>query len=107
MEPIDAWGTLWLGLIINQLEPRFGYTNDGIIDPCLFENSDISASITGVDKDLIGKFHVILQAIWSGHDINLISFEDYALQNVCDFVQLIHGIFCQHLYINFLFMDHK
>ena len=66
----------------------FGSTNDGNTARRFFENADISASITGFDKNLIKRFHIILQAISSGYDINLIRFQDFALQTARDFVQL-------------------
>lgn len=77
-----------LFLLIDQPKPGFGSTNDGNTARCFFENADISASITGINKELITRFHVILQAISSGYNNNLINFEDYALQTARDFVQL-------------------
>lgn len=77
-----------LGLIVDQPKAGFGSTNDGNTARRFFENSSISASITGVDEDLIKKFHVILQVISSGHEINLIKFKEYTLVTARTFVEL-------------------
>ena len=52
-----------------------------------FENSRVSASITGIDQNLIDKFHVILQVISCGFDINVVKFEEYALSTARRFVE--------------------
>jgi len=77
-----------MGLIVDQPKPGFGSTNDGNTTRRFFENSSTSASITGVDEDFIKRFHVILQVISCGHEIDLIKFQDYALQTARNFVQL-------------------
>jgi len=61
---------LQLGLIVDKPKPGFGSTNDGNTARRFFENSTVSASITGVDENLIKRFHVILQAISSGYEIH-------------------------------------
>ena len=52
-----------------------------------FENSSISATITGVSESLINRFHVILQAI-SSHNIKYDNFRAYALETAWKFVEL-------------------
>ncbi|EFN82709.1 hypothetical protein EAI_00063, partial [Harpegnathos saltator] len=53
-----------------------------------FENSTLSSSITGVDEELIKRFHVILQTISSGYDINVNAFQIYALETAKRFVSI-------------------
>lgn len=87
-ENIQKGFRLRLGLIVDQPKPAFGSSNDGNTARRFFENSTTSASITGVNEDLIKRFHVILQALSSGHEINPITFQDYAIQTARDFVHL-------------------
>lgn len=49
-----------LGLNIDRPKPGYGSTNDGNTTWRFFENSVVSASITGLDECLIKRFHVIL-----------------------------------------------
>lgn len=76
------------GLIVDQPKPGFGSSNDGNTARRFFEDSTTSASITGVDEDLIKRFHIILQTLSSGHEIDMIRFQDYALQTARDYVKL-------------------
>ena len=64
-------------------EPGYGNTNDGNTARRFFENSKTSALITSLDLDLIERFHVILQIISSGHEINT----DYTLTTARKFVE--------------------
>ena len=80
---------------MDQPKPGFGNTNDGNTVRHFFENADISESITGFNKNLIKRFHVTLQAISTSYDINLITFQDYALQIARDFVQLYPWYYMQ------------
>lgn len=75
-----------LGLIVDQPKPGYDSTNDGNIARRFFENASISATITGVDEDVIKRFHVILQAISSGHEINVPHFQEYAIETARKFV---------------------
>jgi len=79
---------LQLGLIVDRPKPGFGSTNDGNTARRFFENAIISASITGVDENLINRFYVILQVISCGHDIDLLKFEEYAVATARKFVEL-------------------
>lgn len=76
--------SLQLGLIVD----RYGSTNDGNTARRFFENSSISATITGVSEDLINRFYVILQAISSGFNIKCDKFREYALETARKFVEL-------------------
>lgn len=77
-----------LGLIIDQPKQGFGSTNDGNTARRFFENAEISASITGFNLELIKRFHVILQVISCGHDINLEKFQQFSLETARKFVEL-------------------
>lgn len=77
-----------MGLIVDQPKPGFGSSNDGNTARRFFEDSTTSASITGVNEDLIKRFYVILQTLSSGHEIDPIRFQDYAVQTARDFVTL-------------------
>lgn len=63
-----------LGLLVDQPKQEYGNTNDGNTARRFFENSMISASITGVDETLI---HVILQVITCGFEIDVPKYEEY------------------------------
>ncbi|CAH0402733.1 unnamed protein product [Chilo suppressalis] len=54
------------GLLIHVVQQGAGTTNDGNTARRFFSNADTSARITCLDKDLIERFHVVLQAIASG-----------------------------------------
>ncbi|XP_024875226.1 uncharacterized protein LOC112456728 [Temnothorax curvispinosus] len=75
-----------LGLIIDRPKPGYGSTNDGNTARRFFKNTSVSASITGVEETLIKRFHVILQTMSSGHDVNVKKFEQYALETAKLFV---------------------
>ncbi|RVE54676.1 hypothetical protein evm_000797 [Chilo suppressalis] len=62
------------GLLIDVVKQGTGITNDGNTARRFFSNADTSARITGLDKDLIERFHVVLQAIASGESINIANF---------------------------------
>lgn len=77
-----------LGLIVDQPRQGGGTSNDGNTARRFFENSTISADITGIDEDLIKRFHVVLQTISCGLEVNVTKFQDYALETARYFVQL-------------------
>jgi len=55
---------------IDQPRPReSGKTNDGYTARRFFFNPDLSSSITGIDKEIIVRFKVILEVISSGKKI--------------------------------------
>lgn len=69
-----------LGLLVDRPKPGFGSTNDGNTARRFFQNVEIASSITGIDKQLIHRFKVILQTIASGHFIDTKKFKKYALE---------------------------
>ncbi|XP_071635291.1 uncharacterized protein [Temnothorax longispinosus] len=77
-----------LGLIVDKPKPGYGSTNDGNTARRFFENSRISAAITGVEENIIHRFYIILQVISSGHIINQERFKQYTLETARQFVQL-------------------
>lgn len=77
-EDIQNKFKMTLGLIIDRPKQGFGSTNDGNTARTFFKNYEKSAEITGLDKNLILKFSVILQALSSGHEIDISKFEKYA-----------------------------
>lgn len=54
-----------------------GTSNDGNTARRFFKNSQKSADITGVDKNLIQRFGNILSAMASGYEVNIPKFELY------------------------------
>lgn len=66
-----------LGLLVDFPKQGFGSSNDGNTARRFFKNFDISAEITGIDKNLIIRFHIILQCLSSGYNINFIKFGNY------------------------------
>lgn len=77
-----------LGLIVDEPKPGYGSTNDGNTARRFFQNSEISASITGLDEEIIKRFHTILQVLSCGQKINVEKFEKYALDTARTFVAL-------------------
>lgn len=49
-----------MGLLVDMPKCGFGTTNDGNTARRFFENPELSSNITGVDKQLIYKFGIIL-----------------------------------------------
>lgn len=66
-----------MGLIVDMPKPGFGSTNDGNTARKFFKNPEKSANITGLDKNLIHKFSIILQTLSSDFEINIHEFEKY------------------------------
>lgn len=87
-EEIQTQFKIKLGLIVDRPKPGYGSSNDGNTARRFFENAAISAEITGVDEDLIHRFHVILQVISSGYDIDNEKFKDYCVNTARLFVAL-------------------
>ena len=75
-------------MLVDVPKQGYGSSNDENIARRFFENSRVSASITGIDQNLIDKFHVILQVISCGFDITVVKFEEYALSSARRFVEL-------------------
>jgi len=79
---------LQLGLVVDRPKPGYGSSNDGNTARRFFEHSTTSATITGVDESLIHRFHVILQVLSSGYNINYDNFREYSLETARKFVDL-------------------
>ena len=77
-----------LGLIIDKLKPGFGNSNDGNTARRFFENSKISAEITNLDLHLIERFHIIMQTISCGYEIDLKKFKEYCLETATVYLDL-------------------
>lgn len=66
-----------MGLIIDRPKPGFGSTNDGNTARRFFKNHETSASITGLNNELLKRFYVMLTTLASGYDIHVEIFEAY------------------------------
>lgn len=77
-----------MGLTVDQPKPGFSSSNDGNTARRFFQNSSKSCKITGVDINMINRFHVILQVISSSHDINVHKFKKYTLDTARLLVKL-------------------
>lgn len=70
-----------MGLLVDQRRTGgSGTSNDGNTARKFFSNPEISAEITGIDKNLIIRVATLLQALSSGYKINSAKFGDYALE---------------------------
>lgn len=77
-----------MGLIVDQPKPGFGNSNDGNTARRFFRNADLASEITGVDKKIIERMHVILVTISSGYDINIDNLRKFSLDTAKYFVKL-------------------
>lgn len=77
-----------MGLIVDVPKQGFGTSNDGNTARRFFQNTDLAAEITGVDKGLIRRFGVILQALNSKYAIKYEEFNKYCLETAEKYVQL-------------------
>ncbi|KAL4712122.1 hypothetical protein ACJJTC_010983 [Scirpophaga incertulas] len=77
-----------LGLLLDVVKQGYGTTNDGSTARRFFENPVKTASITGLDMELIGRFAVILQALTSGEAVDIEKFRVYALKPAERYVSL-------------------
>lgn len=66
-----------LGLIIDTLKHGSGSTNDGNTSRQFFKDPAVTADITGLKKELIEKFSVILCVLSSGNPIDVSAFRIY------------------------------
>lgn len=69
-----------MGLKVDKPKSGCGTSNDGNTARNFFEKYQQSAKITGVDQDIIYRFYIILQAISSGHEINIENFRQYSVK---------------------------
>lgn len=77
-----------LNLLIDIVKQGSGTTNDGNTARRFFEFPDKTAAITGLDEELVRRFAVILQAITSGEQIDVVKFKDYARKTAEKYVEL-------------------
>lgn len=79
---------LELGLLVDVVKQGYGSTNDGNTARRFFQNCDKASEITGVDKDLLNRFNVILQTLSSGFSIKTNEFKIYLFETAERFVFL-------------------
>lgn len=66
-----------MGLIVDVPKQGFGSSNDGNTARRFFKDPQLSAELTGLDKELIERFGVILSVINSGLEIEDVRFDQY------------------------------
>ncbi|CAH2002924.1 unnamed protein product [Acanthoscelides obtectus] len=71
---IEAEFRAKLSLIVDKPKPGYGSSNDGNTARIFFHNPQTSSDITGVDRELIEKFAIILGVLASGCAIDLEKF---------------------------------
>lgn len=67
-------------LNVDKPKPNYGNTNDGNTARKFFQNPQLSSEITGIDVELITKFHIILCTLSSGYDIDCVAFENLCVR---------------------------
>lgn len=77
-----------LFLFVDMPKQGFGSTNDGNTARRFFENYKISATITGLNENLIYRFYIILQTITCGFAIDTAKFREYTLDTAREYVRL-------------------
>lgn len=77
-----------MGLLVDVVKQGWGSSNDGNTARAFFSNPQVSADITGIDVQLIKKFHIILQVISSSHKIDPEKFGEYTRNTAEYFVNL-------------------
>lgn len=76
------------GLLVDMPKSNFGNTNDGNTSRRFFDNPQLAAEITGISYDFIYRIKVILEAISSGHKINVKKYDEYAMETANLYVEL-------------------
>lgn len=84
------------GLLVDVVKQGAGTTNDGNTARRFFSDAKTSARITGVDEELIERFHIILQSVASGERIDLTKFSEQQLYTS----NYIRGTTCPLVYIS-------
>lgn len=77
-----------MGLLVDQPKQGYGSTNDGNTAWRFCQNSTLSASIIGINQEIIDRFHAILQTISSDCEIDIEKFQVYAEATARKFVEL-------------------
>lgn len=75
-----------LGLLVDIVKHGSGLTHDGNTARRFFSEIDITAEITGLNKELIKRFAIILQTISCGEAIDAKKFGKYAIETAKLFV---------------------
>lgn len=68
-----------LSLIVDKPKPGFGNTNDGNVARKFFQNYEISSEVTGIDKELIHRFYIILQVLSSGFKVHTEKYKNFCI----------------------------
>lgn len=76
------------GLLIDVVKQGAGTTNDGNTARRFFRDPESTARITGISRDLIERFHVILQTIASGERVNVPKFSKFARDTAEMYIEL-------------------
>nr|XP_047134584.1 uncharacterized protein LOC124812267 isoform X1 [Hydra vulgaris] len=76
-----------LGILVDMPKQGLGSTNNGNTARRFFENTQTSSLITGVSEELIYLFHIILQIISSGHEIDVEKFRGYVLATARHYIK--------------------
>lgn len=70
------------GLLLDFVKQGVGNTNDGNTARTFFRDAKYAAANTGVDEELINRFHVILIALSSRKKIDVEKFDAYATDTI-------------------------
>lgn len=81
------------GLLIDIVKQGAGTTNDGNTARRFFRDSKTSARLTGLNEDLIERFHIILQTIASGERVYISKFSHFCQETADLYVQLYPWFF--------------
>ncbi|GBP90817.1 hypothetical protein EVAR_66000_1 [Eumeta japonica] len=76
-----------MGLIVD-VPGKSGNSNDENTSRRFFADYELSASVTGIDVNLVFRFKIILEAISSKYKINIETFKEYASETEKLYVQL-------------------
>ncbi|EFN88660.1 hypothetical protein EAI_08004, partial [Harpegnathos saltator] len=77
-----------IGLIVDKPKHGHGSSNDGNTARRFFADSETTSEIIGVDKRLIVRFSIILQALACGRPVDPSKFEAFALETAQLYVSL-------------------
>lgn len=77
-----------IGLYVDVPRQGSGSSNDGNTARRFFRDPELTAKITGVDKNLVKRFGIILQTLSCGRDINISEFKSYCLETAELYVSL-------------------
>lgn len=76
------------GLINDKPKPGFGNSNSGNTSRRFFDDLNVAAEITGIDRGFMEKIKIILEALSSGHKINPTKFSEYTKETAKMYVEL-------------------